>query len=152
MNKTAKRGRPLPDVPDLPKCLLLHAFFVGLDHLFDHLAADGACLAGGEVAVIALLEVDADFAASILKRFIASCASGTIVLLLLFMFHSPFFGGASRCAALLFSRLLFLLCMMKGALCVSIFARMRSFLRRAGENILSPVLLPLLIFALKNEN
>ena len=60
MNKTAKRGRPLPDVPDLPKCLLLHAFFVGLDHLFDHLAADGARLAGGEVAVIALLEVDAD--------------------------------------------------------------------------------------------
>ena len=144
MNKTAKRGRPLPDAPDLPKCLLLHAFFVGLDHLFDHLAADGARLAGGEVAVIALLEVDADF--------VASCASGTIVLLLLFMFHSPFFGGASRCAALLFSRLLFLLCMMKGALCVSIFARMRSFLRRAGENILSPVLLPLLIFALKNEN
>ena len=61
MNKTAKRGRPLPDVPDLPKCLLLHAFFVGLDHLFDHLAADRARLAGGEVAVIALLEVDADF-------------------------------------------------------------------------------------------
>ena len=56
MNKTAKRGRPLPDVPDLPKCLLLHAFFVGLDHLFDHLAADGARLAGGEVAVIALLK------------------------------------------------------------------------------------------------
>ena len=62
MNKTAKRGRPLPDVPDLPKCLLLHAFFVGLDHLFDHLAADGARLAGGEVAVIALLEVDAKLA------------------------------------------------------------------------------------------
>lgn len=62
MNKNAKRGRPLPDVPDLPKCLLLHAFFVGLDHLFDHLAADGARLAGGEVAVIALLEVDAKLA------------------------------------------------------------------------------------------
>ena len=90
MNKTAKRGRPLPDAPDLPKCLLLHAFFVGLDHLFDHLAADGARLAGGEVAVIALLEVDTDFVCG----FIASCASGTIVLLLLFMFHSPFFGGA----------------------------------------------------------
>lgn len=31
-------------------------------HLFDHLAADGARLAGGEVAVIALLEVDAKLA------------------------------------------------------------------------------------------
>lgn len=60
MNKNAKRGRPLPDVPDLPKCLLLHAFFVGLDHLFDHLAADAAGLPGGQVAVVALLEVDAN--------------------------------------------------------------------------------------------
>ena len=60
MNKTAKRGRPLPDVPDLPKCLLLHAFFVGLDHLFDHLAADGARLAAGQVTVVAVLQVHAD--------------------------------------------------------------------------------------------
>ena len=59
MNKTAKRGRPLPDVPDLPKCLLLHAFFVGLDHLFDHLAAHGTGLLAGQVAVVALLQVDA---------------------------------------------------------------------------------------------
>ena len=29
-------------------------------HLLDHLAADGAGLAAGEVAVIALLQVDAD--------------------------------------------------------------------------------------------
>ena len=40
---------------------LLHAVLVGLDHLLDHLAADGAGLAGGQVAVIALLQVDADF-------------------------------------------------------------------------------------------
>ena len=40
---------------------LLHAVLVGLDHLLDHLAADGAGLAAGEVAVIALLQVDADF-------------------------------------------------------------------------------------------
>lgn len=70
MNKNAKRGRPLPDVPDLPKCLLLHAFFVGLDHLFDHLAADGARLAGGEVAVIALLEVDADLVGNFVLHFV----------------------------------------------------------------------------------
>ena len=30
-------------------------------HLLDHLAADGAGLAGGEVAVIALFQIDADF-------------------------------------------------------------------------------------------
>ena len=30
-------------------------------HLLDHLAADGAGFAGGQVAVVAVLEVDADF-------------------------------------------------------------------------------------------
>ena len=30
-------------------------------HLRDHLAADGAGFAGGEVAVIAALQIDADF-------------------------------------------------------------------------------------------
>ena len=29
-------------------------------HLLDHLAADGTGLAGGQVAVVALIEVDAD--------------------------------------------------------------------------------------------
>ena len=29
--------------------------------ILDHLAADGACLAGGQVAVIAVGQVDADF-------------------------------------------------------------------------------------------
>ena len=29
-------------------------------HLLDHLAADRACLAGGQVAVVAVLQVDAD--------------------------------------------------------------------------------------------
>lgn len=39
---------------------LLHALFVGLNHLLDHLAADGACLTGSQVAVVALLEVYTD--------------------------------------------------------------------------------------------
>ncbi len=39
---------------------LLHAVLVGLDHLLDHLAADGAGLLGGQVAVVALLQVHAD--------------------------------------------------------------------------------------------
>ena len=40
---------------------LLHAVLVGLDHLLDHLAADGTGLTAGELAVVAVLEVDADF-------------------------------------------------------------------------------------------
>ena len=39
---------------------LLHGVLVGLDHLLDHLAADGAGFTGGQVAVVALLQVDAD--------------------------------------------------------------------------------------------
>ena len=40
---------------------LLHAVFVCLDHLFDHLAADRAGLTAGEFAVITVFQVDADF-------------------------------------------------------------------------------------------
>ena len=39
---------------------LLHAVLVGLDHLLDHLAAHGAGLTGGQIAVVALLQVHAD--------------------------------------------------------------------------------------------
>lgn len=39
---------------------LLHGALVGLDHFLDHLAADGAGFAGGEVAVVAVLQVDAN--------------------------------------------------------------------------------------------
>ena len=39
---------------------LLHAVLVGLDHLLDHLAADAAGLARGQIAVVTLLQVDAD--------------------------------------------------------------------------------------------
>lgn len=38
---------------------LLHTLLVGLDHLLDHLAADGAGLAGGQVAVVAVGQIDA---------------------------------------------------------------------------------------------
>ena len=30
-------------------------------HVFDHLAADGACLTGGQVTVVTVLQVDAHF-------------------------------------------------------------------------------------------
>ena len=38
----------------------LHVALVGLDHFLDHLAADGAGFAGGQVAVVAVLQIDAD--------------------------------------------------------------------------------------------
>ena len=40
---------------------LLHGALVSLDHFLDHLTADGACLTGGEVAVVALAQIYADF-------------------------------------------------------------------------------------------
>ena len=39
---------------------LLHALLVGLNHFLDHLAADGAGFAGGQVAVVAFLQVHAN--------------------------------------------------------------------------------------------
>ena len=40
--------------------LCLQVLLVALDHLLDHLAADGTGLTGGEIAVVALLEVNAN--------------------------------------------------------------------------------------------
>ena len=39
---------------------LFHSVFVGLDHFLDHLAADGAGFARGQVAVVAFLQVHAN--------------------------------------------------------------------------------------------
>lgn len=49
-----------PFVCALRKKPFLQVLLVALDHLLNHLAADGAGLAGGQIAVVALLEVDAD--------------------------------------------------------------------------------------------
>ena len=40
--------------------LLLQALLVGLNHFLDHLPADGASLAAGQVAVVAFLQVHAN--------------------------------------------------------------------------------------------
>ena len=55
-------GRRLPPVPPPKgeKGRLLQAVLVGLDHLLDHLAANGAGLAGSEITVVAVLKVDAN--------------------------------------------------------------------------------------------
>ena len=39
---------------------LLQALLVGLNHFLEHLAADGAGLAGGQVTVVAVLQVHAN--------------------------------------------------------------------------------------------
>ena len=38
----------------------MHAVLVGLDHLLDHLAADGTGLTAGKVTVITVLQIDTD--------------------------------------------------------------------------------------------
>ena len=53
-----KRERPA-DRPGAPPQEKLQILLVGLDHLLDHLAADRACLAAGQVAVVAVFQVDA---------------------------------------------------------------------------------------------
>ena len=40
---------------------LLQTLLVSLDHLLDHLAADGTGLTGGQVTVVTVLQVDAHF-------------------------------------------------------------------------------------------
>ena len=56
-------------------------------HLLDHLTADGACLTGGQVTVVTVGQIDADFACliSILNLSIASRAWGTLIWLLFFI-------------------------------------------------------------------
>ena len=43
-----------------PQERLLQPLLVSLDHLLDHLAADGAGFAGGQVAVVTVGQVNAD--------------------------------------------------------------------------------------------
>ena len=56
-------GRYVPNFDLMPDCSAVCTGIVRSSygtHLLDHLAADGAGLAAGQVAVVALLEVDAD--------------------------------------------------------------------------------------------
>lgn len=58
----ARGGAKLRPAPGIDQGMrLLHAVLVGLDHLLDHLAAHGAGLTAGQVAVVTLLQVDAHF-------------------------------------------------------------------------------------------
>ena len=55
--KIGKKGRT---AVKLSVFVLLQALLVGLDHFLDHLAADGAGFPGGQVAVVAVLQIHAD--------------------------------------------------------------------------------------------
>ena len=57
---------------------LLHTVFVSLDHLFDHVAADRASLLGSDVAVVTIVQVDADLAGSFHLEAIHSITCGRI--------------------------------------------------------------------------
>ncbi len=62
---------------------ILQVLLVSLDHLLDHLAADGTGFPGGQVAVVALLQVDANFpwcSFSILNVFLSRNLMGSIQL------------------------------------------------------------------------
>ncbi len=53
---------PAPARDDL---WLLYAILVGFDHLLDHLAADGAGLTAGEIAVVTVFQVNADLSSGL---------------------------------------------------------------------------------------
>ena len=111
---------------------LLHALLVGFDHLLDHLAADGAGLAGGQVTVVTVGQVHANFARSLHLEAVHSFTSlGNIDLVVVLhtdfspfflprhrpeqepqpMFEALFFGGFSTAIIVLppFPKLLFVL-------------------------------------------
>ena len=44
---------------------LLQTLLVSFDHLLDHLATHGACLTGGQVTVVTVLQVHANFLSSL---------------------------------------------------------------------------------------
>ena len=58
--------------------LLLKVAFCLLNKLLDHLTADGACLLGGQVAVVAFVEVNANFAGGfhleVMQCLLCACA------------------------------------------------------------------------------
>ena len=59
-SKIKKERHSRDAVPPFQRKRLLKAVFVSLDHLLDHLAADGTGLLAGQIAVVAVLQVNAD--------------------------------------------------------------------------------------------
>ena len=73
---------------------LFHAVFISLDHLLDHLSADRTGLAGGQVAVVTLLEIDAHLRGGLhleaVKR-VACLGDNTLAGTLSHLLYTPYF-------------------------------------------------------------
>ena len=62
---------------------LLHTLLVSFDHLLDHLAADGASLTGGQVTVVTVGQVHANFLSCLhLELLHSSLSLGNIDLII----------------------------------------------------------------------
>ena len=83
MKNPLPHGRGFSVYTDGQLAVRLNAVFVGLNHLFYHLATDGTSLLSGEVAVVTLLQVYANFA-SCLHLELVEC------LLCCLVFHNSF--------------------------------------------------------------
>ena len=69
--------------------VLLHALLVSFDHLLDHLAADGACLTGGQVTVVTVGQVDANLGSSLHLELVHGLTSlGDIQLVVVLVAHN----------------------------------------------------------------
>ena len=71
---------------------LFHALLVSFDHLLDHLSADRTGLAGGQIAVVTLLEIDAHLRGGLhleaVKR-VACLGDNTLVCVCILIIFRP---------------------------------------------------------------
>ena len=82
----------------LPFCALLQALFVGLDHLLDHLAADGAGFAGGQVTVVTVGQVNANLGSCLHLELVhgLACLRNIDLIVVLHNRVSPFCVSSER--------------------------------------------------------
>ena len=67
---------------------LLHTLLVSLDHLLDHLAADRACLTGGQVTVVTVSQIDTNLGSSLHLELLHSSLSLGNIQLIAIVAHS----------------------------------------------------------------
>ena len=77
---------------------LLQTLLVSLDHFLDHLAADGAGLAGGQVTVVAVSQIYANFLGSLHLELLHSllCLGNIDLIVLVAHVNLSFLGSVSE--------------------------------------------------------
>ena len=80
----------------IPICPVYH-YCSYWTYMFNHLAADRASLAGGQIAVVALLEVDADLAGGFHLELVHSGLGSGMLSLLLFLLDIMIFSFSYNC-------------------------------------------------------